>query len=172
MVVMTSLSCGRLSFLLSSLSSLGFGAGPFMIGRPGCQSSGQQSEVTGGGQVLNSRTGEAEGRVVVSGNVVGGSGSFVFIFRNLERTSGLVRRGYLMGRLGQLFLRWPYYNLASHMLVTSLSVITLFLTPRRLPWILRTNPLLECRCHLELGCQTGLWTAEKGQTARVEGKLR
>lgn len=58
------------------------------------------------------------------------------------------------------------------MLVTSLSVIGLLLTLRQFPWLLGTNPLLECGCYLELGYQTSLWTVEKGQTARVEEKLR
>lgn len=92
-----------------------------MIGQTGCQSSDQQTEVTGGGQVPSSRTGGAEGRVGVSGSIAGGSGAFVFIFHDLERTSGLVSCSYRIGRLGQLFLRWPYYNLASR---THVSYVT------------------------------------------------
>lgn len=84
-----------------------------------------------------------EGWVGVSGSVVDRSGSFVFIFRDLQRTSGLASCSYLMGRLGQLFLWWPYYNLARpYYNLTHISyvtvVITLLLTPRRLPWLLRT----------------------------------
>lgn len=62
-----------------------------------------------------------EGPVGVYGSVVGGSGAFGFVFLDLEQTSDLVRSGYLMGRLGPVFLRWPYYNLASR---THVSYVT------------------------------------------------
>lgn len=112
---------------------MGFGASPLVIGRTGCQSFGQQTEVTGGEPVPNSGTGGAEGRVGVSGSVVGRSCSFVFIFRDLLRTSGLISCSYLMGRPDQLLLWWPCYNLASRTHISYLTVIILLLTPRRLP---------------------------------------